>query len=173
MKKSILIVGITLSILATACVDRKTNSDGEIRLKEQAASVENEAIQSSPSASESAENQAAIVGAKKVINEYFTSLERGNYNAAYEAMSQSSDRGTSSEFAEKHASVETASLSFGQDPEVISGPEGIDIKMPLRYTIKTKDGNEETYNGSILVVKGNTEDSDYKIQGMNMTREDS
>lgn len=173
MKKSILIVGVTLSMLTISCVDRKTNSDGEIRLKEQSASINNDEMQSSPGENESAENQAAIVGAKKVINEYFTSLERGNYNAAYEAMTQTSDRGTSSEFAEKHASVETASLSFAQDPEVISGPEGTDIKMPLRYTIKTKNGNEETYSGSILVVKANTEDSDYKIQGMNMTREDS
>ncbi len=173
MNKSILIVGITLSMLTTACVDRKTNSDGEIHLKEQTASLEDNALQSSTDGNESAENQVAIAGAKKVINEYFTSLERGNYNAAYETMSQTSDRGTSSEFAEKHANIETASLSFAQDPEIITGSEGIDIKMPLRYTIKTKNGNEETYSGSILVVKANTEDSDYKIQGMNMTREDS
>lgn len=175
MKNQILTLACATALIFTSCVDRKTSDNGEVELKAQSEKVTPEDMYqtSGKEGPDTPEDLAEINSAKKVINDYFDALNRGEITEAYEEMSQTSDRGTSSEFAEKHSNIETVTLSFTEDPEITSGAEGIDVKMPLRYTIKTKQGNTETYNGSIMVVKKNTEDADYKIQGMTMTREDS
>ncbi|RXG27058.1 hypothetical protein [Leeuwenhoekiella marinoflava] len=175
MKNSILTVAFAASLIFTSCVDRKTSDNGEVDLETQSEQVTPEDMYQTSGTDETdhPENLVEINSAKKVINDYFDALKRGEMTAAYEEMSRTSNRGTSSEFAEKHSNIETVTLSFTKDPEVINGAEGTDVKMPLRYTIKTKEGNTETYNGSVLVVKKNKEDADYKIQGMTMTREDS
>ncbi len=173
MKKSILIVSITAGILAYSCGDRKTNSDNEVKLEEREEPVA-QGEDMFPAGDEvSASDMAEINSAKKVINDYFDALNRGDVGEAYEAMSQSSDRGTSSDFAEKNAEIETVTVSFTEDPEVVAGNSGTDVNLPLRYTIQTKDGNTKTFTGRAMIVKGNAEDSEYKIQGMNVTREDS
>ena len=175
MKNLILTLAFATTLIFTSCVDRKTSDNGEVELKSQSEQVTPEDMYQT-SGKEDADNPedlTEINSAKKVINDYFDALSRGETAEAYQEMSQTSDRGTSSEFAEKHSNIETVTLSFTEDPKVTSGAEGTDVKMPLRYTIKTKQGNTETYNGSVMVVKKNKEDADYKIQGMTMTREDS
>lgn len=175
MKNSILTLAFATTLIFTSCVDRKTSDNGEVELEAQSEQVTPKDMYQT-SGTDEADNPEDLVeinSAKKLINDYFDALKRGEMTEAYEEMSRTSDRGTSSEFAEKHSNIETVTLSFTEDPEVINGAGGTDVKMPLRYSIKTKEGNTETYNGSVLVVKKNTEDADYKIQGMTMTREES
>ena len=175
MKNSILTLAFASTLIFTSCVDRKTSDNGEIDLEAQSEQITPKDMYQTSGADEdqNPENLAEINSAKKVVNDYFDALKRGDLTEAYEEMSRTSDRGTSSEFAEKYSNIETVTLSFTEDPEVIAGAAGTDVNLPLRYTIKTKTGNTETYSGSVLIVKENSEDADYKIQGMTMTREDS
>ncbi|MEC8682071.1 MAG: hypothetical protein VXX80_00145 [Bacteroidota bacterium] len=176
MKNSMLTLALATSMIFASCVDRKTNDNGEVELEEKNQQVTPEDMfQTSGQEGEtSPEDLAEINSAKKVINDYFDALERGETNEAYEALSQSnSERTTPSEFAEKHANVETATVSYTTDPQVVKGANGTDVKLPFRYTILTKDGNTMSYNGSAMIVKSSEEDADYKIQGMTMSREES
>ncbi|MDP5044455.1 MAG: hypothetical protein NWQ06_05685, partial [Leeuwenhoekiella sp.] len=84
-----------------------------------------------------------------------------------------SDRGTRSDFSDKHANIETVTVTFTETEKatVTTQDNGTNIKLPLRYTIKTKDGNSETYNGYATISK-NGEDEDYKIERLNASKED-
>ena len=168
MKNSILTLGLAASVLVASCGDRKTEDNGEIELEAQNQQVTPEDM------FQTSGEEAEIYSAKKVINDYFDAIERGTYNEAYESLAKTnSDRTTPSEFAEKYADVESATVSYTTNPEVVKGANGTDVKLPFRYTILTKDGNSMTYNGSAMIVKSSEEDADYMIQGMTMNREES
>ena len=176
MKNSILTLGLAASVLVASCGDRKTEDNGEIELEAQNQQVTPEDMfqTSGEDGETSPEYLAEIYSAKKVINDYFDAIERGTYNEAYESLAKTnSDRTTPSEFAEKYADVESATVSYTTNPEVVKGANGTDVKLPFRYTILTKDGNSMTYNGSAMIVKSSEEDADYMIQGMTMNREES
>ncbi|PHS02729.1 MAG: hypothetical protein COA80_00165 [Leeuwenhoekiella sp.] len=173
MKKSIFTLLLAAGIFTVSCGDRKTNSENEIQLEEREGPVVEGKDMIPADDSDSAQNQAEIVSAKQVVNKYFSALDRGDFTEAYEQMSRSSDRGTSSEFAEENAGIETITVSFTQDATVNTNTNGTEIELPLRYTVKTKNENTETYSGSAIVLKASGEDSDYQILKMNVTREDS
>ena len=119
-----------------------------------------------------AKNQAKIVSAKQVVNKYFSALDRGDFTEAYEQMSRSSDRGTSSEFAEENANIETITVNFTQNASVSYDTNGATIELPIRYSIKTKNDNTETYSGSAIIYTDD-KDAEYEIIKIDVTREEN
>ncbi|HCW64245.1 MAG TPA: hypothetical protein DG752_06220, partial [Leeuwenhoekiella sp.] len=130
MKNSILTLGLAASVLVASCGDRKTEDNGEIELEAQNQQVTPEDMfqTSGEDGETSPEDLAEIYSAKKVINDYFDAIERGTYNEAYESLAKTnSDRTTPSEFAEKYADVESATVSYTTNPEVVKGANGTDV----------------------------------------------
>ncbi|WP_028377781.1 hypothetical protein [Leeuwenhoekiella sp. MAR_2009_132] len=174
MKKSIFILSLATTLVISSCVNRKTNSD-EMRLEDKTEKIAEDGT-TQVELSDVSTNQkdlAEINSAKNQINKYFDALNEGDDMKAYEAMSITSDRGTRSDFSDKHANIETVTVTFTETEKatVTTQDNGTNIKLPLRYTIKTKDGNSETYNGYATISK-NGEDEDYKIERLNASKED-
>ncbi|MAW96747.1 MAG: hypothetical protein CMF36_10925 [Leeuwenhoekiella sp.] len=158
---------------SVSCGDRKTDKENDIQLEER----EDPAVKGQDMIEEdntdTANDQGSIVTAKRIVNKYFEALNRGDFTEAYEQMSRNSERGTSSEFAEKNAEIETVTVNFTQDATVSDGANGSEVTLPIRYTVKTKNNNTMTYTGSAVVVKGTGEDDSYQITAMNVNREDT
>ncbi|MFI8378838.1 NTF2-like N-terminal transpeptidase domain-containing protein [Leeuwenhoekiella sp. NPDC079379] len=177
MKKSIFIIAMTTTLVFSSCVNRKTDSD-EIRLEDKTEKIAEDGT-SQIETSDVSTNQkdlAEINSAKNQVNKYFEALNEGDQIKAYDEMSITSNRGTRSDFSEKNANVESVTANFTETetetPTVTTQDNNTNIKLPLRYTIKTKEGNTETYTGHATITKKG-EDGDYKIEGMNVSKEDN
>ena len=173
MKKSILILGFASALAFTSCGNRETDKEDDVKLEEESQNTnpDDSMFQTSGNkTSENAEDVAAINSAKKAVNDYFDALGRGDISEAYETMSTKSDRGTRAAFDEKNATIESVMVSFTEEPEVTM--QGSKVTLPLRYSIKTKAGNTETYKGHAMISKTD-EEGDYKIDGIKVSREEN
>jgi len=171
MRKSIFICSLATTLAFYSCGNRQTDTD-EIRLEEKAEKISpDEMDQTGLSvSSQDPDELAAINSAKNQVNKYFEALNNGDDLKAYEEMATSSDRGTRSSFSEKNANIESVELSFTEDGKVSMQGDNTEIKLPIRYVVKTKQGNTESYNGYATISKKG-DDGDFKIQEMNVTRE--
>ena len=174
MKRLHLLFVLLLAISITACNDRKTQKDeDEIQLEEQD-NVNTDYEKAIVNEMPSADDQNEINEAKGVINDYYGALGRSQPRDAYDMMDPASNRGTFSEFSEKQSKYENIEVSFTDEkPTVSDMGNNYSVKMPIRYTGTTAQGNQETYSGTVELMKEKTDDGEYRITSLDVKREDS
>ena len=174
MKRLNLLFIALLAISITSCGNRETQKDeDEIQLEEQdniSTQYEKAIVDEMPSA----DDQNEINEAKGVINDYYGALGRSQPRDAYDLMDPGSNRGSFSEFSEKQSKYENIEVSFTDEkPTVSDMGNNYSVKIPIRYTGTTAQGNQETYSGTAELMKQKTDDGEYRITSLNVKREDS
>ena len=167
------------TLLVTSCVDRKTSESNETQNGEKVVRLEDKSTGKVPGSdtsdpSMSDEDEKEITDAKSVINDYYDAFTRKAPREAYDMWAPKNTPSNYDKFSKENPNYENITVTFEKGATVQKMGKDYQIKMPIRVSATSKDGDIVNSSGEVtLMKKASAENPEYKITAMNLKSEDS
>lgn len=168
------------AITTTSCVDRKTQKEEDaIRLEAPAdntADTEStDMTGGSDSEAMSNEDLVEMAEAKGIVSDYFDAFTRKAPREAFDMWNPANNNVTFSKFSEENPNYEKITVAFEDEGMQMNQADSVyTATIPLRMSATDADGNISSSSGVAKLKKDDKMDNaKYKIESMDLTKEDS